>query len=138
MVAASSASALTNRQLFISALVGAILWLLAALMLRIIGPMGALDGTARIVTFALIVPGTVPFVYLLRAIAGLRGDQLLAGTAIATMAATLLDGVALSWATWIYGNAPSQLAGSGATILWGVGVGLALAHLIGGSDRRAK
>lgn len=138
MSVASSVPSLTNRQLVVSALVGAILWLLAALILRVIGPMGALDGEARVLAFVVVVPGTMPFVYLLRAVAQLRGDQLLAGTAIATMAATLLDGVALSWVPWLYGAAPTQLAGAGATILWGVGVGLALAHAIGRSDGRPK
>lgn len=133
-----SIAPLTGRQIAISILLGIILWFVAAMILRIVGPMGALDGWARAVTFALVVPGTVPFVYVFRRVAGLVGEQLLIGIAIGTMAAAFADGVALSWLPALYGEGADQLAGSGATILWGVGVVLMLAHVIGRRDHRAK
>lgn len=126
----AASAPLSPRQIVISLMLGIALWFVAAMILRIVGPMGALDGSARAVTFALIVPGTVPFVYLFRAAARLKGDQLFTGIALGTMAAAFCDGIALSWATALYGGI-AQVAGSGATILWGVGVVMLLAWLVG-------
>jgi len=125
---------LSRRQLVISAISGIVLWFVAAMILRVVGPMGALDESRRAITFALIIPGTVPFVYLFRWAAKLVGDQLLMGIAIGTMAAAFCDGIALSWAPALYGEGLAQIAGSGATILWGVGVVLLLALIIGRCD----
>ncbi|WP_374138523.1 MULTISPECIES: hypothetical protein [unclassified Sphingomonas] len=130
-VSSTHIAPLSHRQIAISTLLGIALWFLAAIILRAVGPMGALDGTARAITFALIFPGTVPFVYLLRWAAQLVGDQLLMGIAIGTMAAAFCDGIALSWLPSLYGEGVAQLAGSGATILWGIGVVLLLALIIG-------
>lgn len=122
---------LSYRQIVISVLFGIALWYLAAVILATVGPLGALDGSARAITFVLIFPGTVPFVYLLRWAAKLAGDQLLMGTAIGTMAAAFFDGIALSWVPSLYGEGLAQTAGSGATILWGIGVVLLLALIVG-------
>ncbi|OYY90293.1 MAG: hypothetical protein B7Y45_08345 [Sphingomonas sp. 28-66-16] len=122
---------LSRRQLLISCLLGFAFWFVAAMILRLVGPMGGLEGSARAITFALVVPGTIPVVYLFRAAAGLVGDQLLMGVAVGTMVAAFCDGIALSWVPQLYGNGLAQLAGSGATILWGAGVVLLLALLIG-------
>lgn len=126
---------LSSRQIAISVLLGIALWFVAAMILRVVGPMGALDGMARAVTFALVVPGTVPFVYLFRSVAGLVGDQLLMGIALGTMAAAFCDGLALTWVPQLYGEGLAQLAGSGATILWGVGVVLLLTLIVGRRGR---
>lgn len=65
---------LTSRQLTLLAIGGALLWLLAALLLRWLGPLGLYEGRTRLLAYALIVPGTVPFVPLLRRVCGLPRD----------------------------------------------------------------
>ena len=126
-------TALTSAQTLRALGLGAALWLLAALILRTIGPMGAMEGIARLWLFLAIVPGTVPFVLLFRRVVGLGPGQLTTGFALGTAMAMVLDGLALSWAPGLYGDSLALVAGSGATILWGAGVGIFLAHAI---DRR--
>ncbi|MBY0519555.1 MAG: hypothetical protein K2P79_03915 [Sphingomonas sp.] len=125
---------LNGLQFGISIIVGIVLWALAALILRVIGPMGALDGTARALSFLVVIPGSIPFVWLMGRLAALRGQALVLGVAAAIMAAAFCDGIALSWVRWIYGDTPAQLAGSGATILWGIGVALAIAFAMARRD----
>ncbi len=114
---------LTTAQWTIIAAFGAILWFGAALLMRAIEPLGALDGMARMLTYALIVPGTVPFVFLLRRVAKLRVDQTAIAVALATGVAAMLDGTAFTWSPALYGPNP---LGASATILWGAGVALML------------
>jgi hypothetical protein len=122
--------ALTSSQLLRCAAMGAVLWLAAALLLRWLGPMGVYDGWARVVLFLAIIPGTIPFIPLFAKVAGLNRDQLFAGFSFGTATAVCLDGLALSWTPWLYGG-PDYVAGAGATILWGGGVGLFLAWIMG-------
>lgn len=107
--------------------IGAALWFVAAMILRFVGPMGALAGHGRVLTYALIIPGTIPFLLLSVRLADLARGQIVTGVAVITAAATLLDGIALAWFPGMYGADPAHVAGSGAAILWGVGVGLVLA-----------
>jgi hypothetical protein len=109
---------------------GAVLWLAAAFLLRWLGPMGVYEGWARVVLFLAIVPGTVPFIPLFARVAGLARDQLFTGFSVGTATAICLDGLALSWTPGLYGG-PDYVAGAGATILWGGGVGLFLAWIMG-------
>jgi hypothetical protein len=106
---------------------GAILWLLAAMLVRTLGPMGAFDGGARLVTYALIVPGTVPAVLLARRLAMLARNQTAIGITIVTATALLLDGVAHAWFPALYGTDPVLILKGAAVIFWGAGVGLILA-----------
>ena len=119
-------SNLTGRQLAILAALGAALWLGAALLLRVLAPLGVYDGVWRVVLYAAIVPGTWPFVLLLVGAAGLARAQALTAVAVALAVATLLDGLALAWAPWLYGTTEAHVAAAGAAILWGAGVFLVL------------
>lgn len=120
---------LSDRQTVILAVLGALLWLGAALLLRALAPLGVHDGAARVALYAAIVPGSWPFVLLLVRAAGLAPHQRLGGVAVALAVAMLLDGLALAWAPGLYGTAPADAAGAGAVILWGAGVILVLAVL---------
>ena len=124
-----SVSALSARQIAILAALGAVLWLVAALLLRVLAPFGIYEGTGRIVLYAAIVPGTWPFVLLLVRAAGLPRAQALTGVAVALAVATLLDGIALAWVPGLYGTDVAQVAGAAAAILWGAGVFLVLGAL---------
>lgn len=121
-----TASGLGVAQVATLAALGAAFWLLAAMMLRALVPMGALDGGARVLTLALVIPGTYTAVLLSRWLARLRVDQVGFGIAIVTAAALLLDGVAMLWFPSLYANDPAQVVACAGAIFWGAGVALLL------------
>lgn len=121
-----SGTALTGRQLTILVITGAVLWFIAAMLLRVLGPTGIYEGSARVWLYLLVIPGTWPFVALTVRVAGLAVDQKAIALAIVTGTAILIDGVALAWLPWIYGDSVELVAAAGAVILWGAGVALAL------------
>ncbi len=125
-----TASQLSTAQIAILAIYGAILWFLAAILVRTIGPMGFLDGVWGIITYALVIPGTVPAILAARPLARLRRDQTAVGIAIVTATALLLDGIAHAWFPTIYGSDPALIVKGAAAIFWGAGVGLVLAIIM--------
>lgn len=112
---------------------GILLWFVAAQIIAVIAPLGVFQGSARILTYLLVTLGTFPTIWLARPMFRLAPGQLFPGIAIATMAATLLDGLALAWLPALYGAPATAIGDAGAIILWGAGVGLAFALLL---DRR--
>ena len=117
---------LTAKQIIILVLYGAMLWFVAAILVRTIGPMGALDGSARIITYALVIPGTVPAIWIGRALAKLSRDQTAISLIVITATALLLDGIAHAWFPSLYGSDPVLIVKGAAVIFWGAGVGLVL------------
>ena len=125
---------LTNGQTFLLIVMGAALWGFAAIILRIAAPMGALEGSARAITYALLVPITWPFVGMVRTAVKLRRDQIFAGVAIATATALLTDGIVVAYFPAIYGGTLPQVTNCAAAILWGAGVGMVLAFFMNKGD----
>lgn len=121
---------LTRRQTLILAVIGAVLWLAFALLIRVLGPMGIFDGSNRVWLYLAVIPGTLPMIPVIRRLAGLAANQHTIGMAIGTASATMLDGLALSWTPWLYADTVELVAAAGAVILWGGGVGLALGALL--------
>ena len=121
---------LTLPQVAILAGYGAVLWFAAAMLVRTIGPMGALDGGWGMLTYALVIPGTAPAILAARPLAKLRGDQTIIGIAVVTATALLLDGVAHACFPAIYGTDPALIVKGAAAIFWGAGVGLVLAFIM--------
>lgn len=119
-------TSLTAKQSVVLILYGVILWFVAASLVRVIGPMGAFDGVAGFISFALIIPGTVPAIYGARCIAKLQTNQTAAAILIVTAAALLLDGIAHAWFPKLYGTDPALIIKGAAAIFWGAGVGLVL------------
>jgi hypothetical protein len=119
-------SDLKRSQTIILVLYGVIVWFLAAMLVRVIAPIGALDGWWRALTYALVVPGTVPAIWIARAIAKLARGQTATGIMVATAPALMLDGVAFAWFPALYGPDPAHWLAGAALILWGAGVGLVL------------
>ena len=129
------ATSLTARQMGTLVAIGAILWFAAAMLVRIIGPMGVFEGTNRLWTYLLVIPGTLPFVLLVRRSAGLATNQPATGMAVSTAAAMLLDGIALAWLPGLYADTVELVAAAGAVILWGAGVGMVLGYLLDARGR---
>ena len=117
---------LTARQISILAAYGALLWFIAAQLVRVLGPMGAFDGVAGLITYALVIPGTVPTLLIMRWIGTLRTDQTALGVTTVTATALLLDGLAHAWFPQLYGTDPALIIKGAAAIFWGAGVGLVL------------
>jgi hypothetical protein len=102
---------------------GTLLWFVAVLLLRAIGP---LSWSGRVLLYVLVVPGTVPFLWLVRWLAQLQRDRVHVGVAVVTATALLCDGVAFGWFPQLYsGDAHVAVASAGA-VFWGAGVGLVL------------
>lgn len=127
---AQSFQSLTSKQLLVFVIFGVAGWLTAALLLRVLGPTGIYDGGLRVLAYALIIPGTAPFVWLAGRLAAVQVGQLYPGFALSSGVATLCDGVALAWFPTLYGATVDLHAGAGGTILWGVGVGIVLAYVM--------
>lgn len=121
---------LNSRQAIILAFYGVILWFLAAMLVRVLSPVGALTGVWQVVTYVLVVPGTVPAILGARVIAKLTREQTAIGITVVTAAALLCDGVAFAWFPVLYGPDPAHWMAGAAVILWGAGVGLVLGILM--------
>jgi hypothetical protein len=121
---------LTISQTFLLVIIGAALWFLAAVVLHGLAPLGALEGSARAITYALCIPAIWPFVWLVRITVKLRHDKIFTAIAVATATALLIDGIVVAYYPVIYGNTAQQVANCAAAILWGAGVGLVLAFIM--------
>lgn len=117
---------LSAKQVMIVSITGAVLWFGAALLMRKVVKLDVYEGLGVAVVYALTIPGTIPFVILLRKLASLRGDQLAIGYTVATAAALLLDGLAFAFCPSLYADNPADGLQAAAAILWGAGVGLVL------------
>lgn len=125
---------LTPKQLAFSIGYGIALWIGAAMLVRALGPIGALSGWGLVVSYLALIPGTVPAVLLTKQIVSPFRDDLLMSVSIISATALLLDGISFGFFPALYGaNAAHQLAAAG-FILWGGGVGLVLA-IVMGQDR---
>jgi hypothetical protein len=122
---------LTQKQIVISVVYGALLWFIAAMLVRYIGPMDAFSGTALLITYALVIPGTVPFLLIGQRLMGLGKGQLASSVMITTTTALLLDGIALNFFRGLYGSDPVVVMAGAALIFWGAGVGLVLGMVMG-------
>jgi hypothetical protein len=134
--ASSSPQKLNATQIAILAIYGAVLWFAAAMLVRTLGPMGALDGGLGLLTYALVIPGTVPAILVAKPLAKLRDDQMVIGIATVTATALLLDGIAHAWFPVIYGTDPTLFIKGAAAIFWGAGVGLVLAFIMNKEDTK--
>ncbi len=100
-------------------------------------PLGLFRGVASLLLFALTVPLAWGTIWLVQRIAGLKAAQLPAGIAVASAAALLADGVALSWVPSFYGSDAATLLPAAAWLLWGAGLCLTAASIQGRVRRHA-
>lgn len=119
---------LTIRQLAIAGLTGVAGWFAAALAIRSMeGSAMTAGGAATVLLFALTLPVAFASAWLLDRLAGLSGQQRATGMAVAIAAATLCDGIALTWFAALYGSGADHLRVGAALILWGAGCFLLVA-----------
>jgi hypothetical protein len=108
---------------------GVAFWVSGVVGVHFLAPLGVFSGRW---SWALLV-GTGPAAWgtvrLIKRVSGVAGGALPGAVAMVSMPALLLDGVAMTWAPFVYvGDAAAQRA-VGAWLLWFVGVSLVVAFL---------
>ncbi len=121
---------LSARQFALLVLMGAVFWFVAALIVRWTAASWVGNDALTALVFALVIPGTVPALFMGTRLAGVGRDRFQAAAALMTGAAALLDGVALNWFPTLYGSDPAHWLGGAAVILWGAGVALMLGFVL--------
>jgi hypothetical protein len=122
---------LASRQFWLCVAAGLVFWFAAALFCGVAAPAGWFGGPGSALLFVAALPGLWAAVVVTRRVAGLSAAQLYPGVSVATMAAAMCDGVAITWAPWLYGGVTPGLAPAAAWILWGAGAGMLIALVIG-------
>ena len=110
---------------------GLALWLGAIFLVRALGPMGALSGWGLVISFVLLIPGTLPAVLLTQRVMGPSKEKLLVGVTIISTIALLLAGLCFSFWPGLYGDNPTHVLAASGFMLWGGGLGFALAMMVG-------
>ena len=114
--------------------IGVVFWLIAAMMVRVMGTaVFNTEGLSMVLLFALSFPFGFGALRLIGWLVGLRGTAFLPAVVVMTMTVTLLDGIAFTW-TGLYGLPLESRVYGAAWILWGVGCILLFALL----DMRVK
>lgn len=116
---------LTRAQAAIVVACGAALWFAGIFQIRWVAGLGALGDGRTPLVYALIVAATAPVVALVPHVLGLPRAARLHCSAIMAATAALLDGIAVRWTDW-YAADPRVVAQSAATLLWAIGVAVAL------------
>jgi hypothetical protein len=119
---------LSPRQITILVVWGVLFWFIAAMFIRL-APAELFSGSApTALLFAASAPIAWLAVWITRQLASLRHDQIVAGTAIASAAAMLCDGIGLTWSS-LYGSLGAVPLAAAAWLLWGVGLILTAAFV---------
>lgn len=115
---------------FTFALIGAILWFIAAMTIQLFPEM-FIGGATGLMLFLVSIPGTWVTVYLLMKVTGLPPDHLFSATCVGVVTAMFLDGFAITWVPQLYGGTGDHLANGAAWLLFGVALFMTCAALIG-------
>jgi len=110
---------LSGKQRGAAIAMGLTFWLGGALTVKYGAPMGLFGPTASAAAFAAAFPIAWVGVLVIIRLAKLRPGQYVGGVVVGTCAATLCDGLALTWARGLYGSDPDQVVYGAAWILWG-------------------
>jgi hypothetical protein len=108
---------------------GVAIWLVAALSLRAVEPLGLLVGGGRAIAYALTIPALAATVWVAQRLVRFSRAEAFGAVSVMTMVAICLDGLALWLVPDLYGTGAAHLFGAAAVILWGGGVGMVLAYL---------
>ncbi|MEO0881621.1 MAG: hypothetical protein AAFY34_02710 [Pseudomonadota bacterium] len=121
---------LSRNQIIRLAIVGIVTWYAVGVLLAWLGGVGAYNGSARLIMYAVIVLATPALLFALMPLAGIARNQLVLATSVLIATASLCDGLALAWLPQIYGGSLPMVAGAGGTILWGVGAACLISFFV--------
>jgi Family of unknown function (DUF5367) len=114
-----------NSKLQLFVILGAVFWLIAALIIRFFGATVFTENNPNLILFFLLaVPITFGFMFFTTIICQVRFNELLDPVVVMTCTATFLDAVALTWFRQLYSQSFEVALHGAAWILWGVGLGL--------------
>jgi hypothetical protein len=116
-------------------LVSLALWVAATLYIRFF-PSAMLDPVTGGLSFLTTFLFAWLSIVIIRVVAVLNADQLIAGVSIVGTVAMMIDGAVLHWWPAIYGESETVVRLGAAWLLWGYGVSLGIALLMAGSVRR--
>jgi hypothetical protein len=120
----------TSRQLLFVSL-GILFWFVAAMMVRFLGNTVFTENNPYLILmFVLTIPITFGFLFITQKAANLAKTELLRPIVIITFTAAFLDGIAMTWFRKLYSESFEVSFYGSALILWGVGMGLFLAHFL--------
>jgi hypothetical protein len=122
----SDSKSTSGMQFAILAVMGAVYWFVAAMIVRWSAAAWVGNTGMTLLVFALIIAATAPALLVGMRVANVGRDRASLAATVMTMAALLLDGVALTWAPSLYGSDPVVVLGGAASIMWGAGVALLL------------
>jgi Family of unknown function (DUF5367) len=110
--------------------IGAGFWLVFVLLIRVGGEYLFIDRNPWLLgLFIISIPLAWVLIKIVTTTTKVEGNRVLTATAIVTITAMLLDGVALTWFQGCYGLEPTRLVLVAAWLLWGAGMGLAMGYL---------
>jgi hypothetical protein len=108
---------------------GVAIWLVAALGLQMIEPLGLLVGGMRVVGYLLAVPLLAVTLSVGAKLIGFSRAEAFGAVSVMTMVAICLDGLAFGFFPGLYGAGETHRLGAAGVVLWGGGVGMVLAYL---------
>jgi hypothetical protein len=109
---------------------GVVLWVLGVLLIRALIPTGAMANAWTPLIYLGLVLVSIPLTPALPRYAGVARSRVLECGAIVAATASLIDGVVVRWAPWIYADDARLAADSAASLLWAIGVAVALAYVM--------
>jgi hypothetical protein len=113
-------------QIVILAAFSTVVWFLAAMFIRFIGPMGIFHGYKGVALYVLTIPATAPLNARCRKLIRAPKGQMVTIIAVTSAVATMLDGIAMSLFPSLYGSDPAITGAGAAWLLWAIGVAGAL------------
>jgi Family of unknown function (DUF5367) len=118
-----------SRDIVLFASIGAGFWLIFLLPIRFWGEYLFIDRNPWLLgLFIISIPLAWVLIKIVTTITKVEGNRALTATAIVTITAMLLDGIALTWFQGWYGLEPTRLVLVAAWLLWGAGMGLAMGY----------
>lgn len=120
-----------NSKLIWLIILGIIFWLSGAMNVKLLGSYALTESSPlKIVAFVLAFPMLFLAIFIAVKLVKLSRAEILTGVVIMNFAATLLDGIALTWFRQLYHDVYEISHYGAAWILWGGGAGILIAYLM--------
>jgi hypothetical protein len=111
---------MNKNQIIRAAVFGAIVWFCAAMTVHFGAPLFD-SGWANALIFAAIIPGCWALMPMTRMAAAIGRAHILDAAVVGLIAATFLDGIAMTWFSGLYAGTSLATQNGAAFILWGIG-----------------